>query len=96
MPPFRATFRGRDIFSIPVPRSGAQYGALYEVMEAARWRGLTDAQFDALDADSQARIVAHFRVHHQLEAVIAQAQQREAEARQKRKAGSSGTSPGRR
>ena len=36
-PPFRATFRGVT-FSIPVPRSGAQYGALYEVMEAARWR----------------------------------------------------------
>jgi hypothetical protein len=65
-------------------------------MEAARWRGLTDAQFDALDPIDQARIVAHFRVHHQLEAVIAQAQQRDAEARQKRRAGSHGTSPGRR
>ena len=79
-----------------MPRSGAQYGALFEIMEAARWRGLSDAQFEALDALDQARLVAHFRVHHQLEAVIAQAQQRDAEARQKRKAGSSGTSPGRR
>ena len=57
---------------------------LFECMEAAHWRGLTDEQFAALTPFEQARIVAHFRSHHQLEAVVAQQQQRDAEARAKR------------
>lgn len=82
--PFKATFRGRDVFSIRVPRSGAKYSLLFECMEAAHWRGLTDQQFAEMDPFEQARVVAHFRTHHQLEAVIAQQQQRDAEARAKR------------
>jgi hypothetical protein len=53
-------------------------------MEAAHWRGLSDAAFAELTPFEQARIVAHYRAHHQLEAVIAQQQQRDAEARAKR------------
>lgn len=53
-------------------------------MEAAHWRGLTDQQFAEMPPFEQARVVAHFRTHHQLEAVIAQQQQRDAEARAKR------------
>ena len=94
-PPFDLTFRGRNIFDIPVPRSGVRYARVFEVLEAAHWRGLTDAQFDALDPLEQARIVAHYRAHHQLEAVVAQAQTRDAEARARRKAGNHGTAKGR-
>ena len=53
-------------------------------MEAAHWRGLTDEQFAELVPFEQARSVAHYRAHHRLEAVIAQQQQRDAEARTKR------------
>lgn len=53
-------------------------------MEAAHWRGYKDEEFDVLSFDSQARIIAHYRSHHQLEAVIAQAAQRDAEIRAKR------------
>lgn len=84
MPPFRVTFRGRDIFDIRVPRSGIRYGMLFECMEAAHWRGLSDEQFAVLTPFEQARIVAHYRAHHQLESVLAQQQQRDAEARAKR------------
>ena len=78
------TFRGRDIFDIRVPRSGARFGSLFEQMEAAHWRGYKDEDFAALSVFEQARVVAHYRCHHQLEAVIAQQQQRDAEARAKR------------
>ena len=79
------TFRGRDLFSIRVPRSGARYNSLYERMEAARWRGYSDAAFDQLSQFEQARIVAHYRCHYQLEACIAQAAQRDAEIRAKQR-----------
>lgn len=78
------TFRGRDLFSIRVPRSGAKFGSLYERMEAAHWRGYKDEEFDRLSTFDQARIIAHYRCHHQLDACIAQAVQREAEIRSKR------------
>lgn len=78
------TFRGRDVFSIRVPRSGAQYSLLFECMEAAHWRGLTDEQFALLIPFEQARIIAHYRAHHRLESVIAQQQQRDAEVRAKK------------
>jgi hypothetical protein len=67
-----------------VPRSGAKFSALFEQMEAAHWRGLTDEHYASLLPFEQARIVAHYRTHMQLEAVIAQQQQRDAEARAKR------------
>lgn len=67
-----------------MPRSGARYGSLFERMEAAHWRGYKDEEFDRLEPFDQARIVAHYRCHFQLEAVIAQAAQRDAEIRAKR------------
>jgi hypothetical protein len=81
------TFRGRDIFQIRVPRSGIKYGLLFECMEAAHWRGLSDEAFAALIPFEQARVIAHYRAHHQLEAVLAQQQQRDAEARSKKTKG---------
>jgi len=86
------TFRGRDIFQIRVPRSGAKYGALFELMEAAHWRGYKDEEFAILTPFEQARIVAHYRAHHQLEAVIADAQVK----KQQQQARQHGTPTGRR
>jgi hypothetical protein len=79
------TFRGRDIFDIRVPRSGAKYGSLFETLEAAKWRGYTDQEFAALSAFEQARIIAHYRCHFQLEAVIADAQAKKAAQEAKRR-----------
>jgi hemerythrin superfamily protein len=67
-----------------VPRSGAKYGPLFEQMEAAHWRGLSDQQFSDLSLFEQARIVAHYRAHHQLEAVIADAQMKKQQQDAKR------------
>lgn len=54
-----------------VPRSKVRYSLLFEALEAARWRGLSDRAYDALDIDAKARLIAHYRVHHQIEAVLA-------------------------
>lgn len=72
-----------------VPRSGARYGSLFEAMEAAHWRGYSDQAFADLSPYEQARIVAHYRCHFQLDAVIADAQMRRQQqdaARAKQKA----------
>lgn len=71
MPNFQIKYRGRDIFSYRVPRSGATFSSEFEQEEAARWRGLTPKQWDALDGEDQSRIVAHYRAATMLEAVIA-------------------------
>lgn len=68
---------GADLMQVYVPRSKARYSALFEALEAARWRGLTDAEFDALDRDAQARLLAHYRVSTRLEAVAAWEQAKE-------------------
>lgn len=70
-------FRQRDIFAYSVPRSGASYGSEYEWRDAARWAHHTWEQFADLDGEAQSAVIAHYRVHHQLEAVIAQDQARE-------------------
>jgi hypothetical protein len=67
-----------------VPRSGAKYGSLFEQMEAAHWRGLSDQEFSDLSVFEQARVVAHYRAHHQLEAVVADAQMKRASAEARR------------
>ena len=62
---------------MPVPRSKARYSLLFEALEAARWRGLSDQAFDALALEDKARVIAHYRVSTRLEAVVAWAQARE-------------------
>lgn len=74
MPPFEATYRGKDIFKIRVPRTGMAFSGYYEWCEAARWAGYTREAFAQLTGQDQASIVAQFRVHHQMEAVLAKVQ----------------------
>lgn len=69
-------FGGRDIFDIRVPRSQVSYSDLFEWREAAHWTGCQWRHFCRLDGDEQAAIVAHYRAHLQLEAVLAQDQER--------------------
>lgn len=68
--------------AVSVPRSKARYSALFEALEAARWRGISDAAFDALTRDEQARLLAHYRVSTRLEAVVAWEQAKELRRRQ--------------
>jgi hypothetical protein len=56
-------------------------------MEAAHWRGLSDQAFADLSPFEQARIVAHFRCHFQLESVIADAQMKKQQQDAKRNHG---------
>lgn len=60
-----------------VPRSKARYSALFEALEAARWRGISDAAYDTLPLAEQARLLAHYRVSTRLDAVVAWEQARE-------------------
>ncbi len=67
---FQATFRGRDGVSYAnLPRAQSKYNSLFEMMEAAHWRGIEWDAFVALDTDEQARLMAHYRTHHQIRAV---------------------------
>ena len=82
------TFRGEDIFRIKVPHSGVEIeNPEYEWRSAAQWARYTFEGFQELDGERQARIVAHYRTHHQLEAVIAQAQVREMKIRARQRHG---------
>lgn len=46
-----------------------RYNLTFELILAARWRGLTDEYFDALPLESQARTLAAYRTAMHLEAV---------------------------
>jgi hypothetical protein len=70
------TYRKKPLERYDVPRSGVSYSYLLEMIFAARWRGLSDEQFEALSIDSQARTIAAYRVSHQIEAVLATEQAR--------------------
>lgn len=44
---------------------------LYEALAAARWRGISDAEYEAMDVDEQARLIAFYRTSMQIIAVEA-------------------------
>lgn len=46
-----------------------RYNLVFELIMAARWRGLSDEAMDSLPLDSQARVLAAYRTAMQLEAV---------------------------
>ena len=60
-----------------MPRSKARYSGLFEALEAARWRGISDVEYDTLTRDEQARLLAHYRVSTRLDAVVAWEQAKE-------------------
>lgn len=51
------------------------FTAEYELLRAARWRGYTWESFDALASDSQALIVAEYRIEMRFTAVDSYQQQ---------------------
>ena len=72
MPCFNATYKNRDVFSYRnIPRSGVRYHLMLEWFLAARWAGLHwYDDFDQLDGDDMAFVVAAYRTNTQIEAVV--------------------------
>jgi len=64
------THQGRDIWEIVTPRSQLSYSDTYAWLDAARWRGVSDEDFIAMDGDDAARMVAHWETAQQIEAVL--------------------------
>ena len=68
------TFRGRDIYKSPAPKSGISYGnPEYEWREAARFAHLPYHVFRRLAIEEQEAVIAHYRTSGRIEAVIAHA-----------------------
>lgn len=59
------------------------YSAEFEAREAARWAGYIWPAFCDLDGDEQSVVIAHYRVHHQIEAVLAAAEAKKMKQRQR-------------
>lgn len=71
-------------------------GAWYELREAARFGLYNWAQFEQLSSMEQAGVVAHYRTHNKLHALIDQYQTQHMESAAKSKAGKSRAGTGRR
>ena len=67
------TYGTRDLWSSsldpPTDRPAIRYSAEYELLRAARWAGYKWSDFDALDADDQARIVAEYLTEQRMAVV---------------------------
>jgi hypothetical protein len=63
------TYLGRPLSRWSLPPSGVRYSLNFELVLAARWRGLSDEHFEALPLEGQARTLAAYRTAMQLEAV---------------------------
>lgn len=59
------------MFKIAVPRGKLRISLLFESLEAARWRGISDQDYDTLPIEDKARLIAHYRTHMQIQAVEA-------------------------
>jgi hypothetical protein len=56
-----------------------RYSLEYELMEVARWKGYADEEeLFQKPPDVQARAIAHYRIYHQIQAVLAHEQATEA------------------
>lgn len=64
-------FKNVPVMEREVPRSGASYEFAMQCELARVWSGETISEWDVLDGDTQARIIAAYQAHMQLEAVIA-------------------------
>lgn len=66
-------YAGKPLFhpSLDPPDGKFGYAASYELLRAARWRGYRWAEFDALDTDEQALIIAEYRIELRYQAVDA-------------------------
>lgn len=60
--------------AITLPRSGVSYSPELEAELARQWNHIGPYDWEALDGDQQARYIAVYRVHFQIEGVVVKAQ----------------------
>lgn len=63
-----------------MPRSGVTFAPELEWLLAAQWWGCRPNEFFELEGEVQSEMVATYRVHEQMRAVLASEQAREARA----------------
>jgi len=59
------------------------FAADYELLRAARWRGYSWEQFDSLDSDMQALIIAEYRIEMRFASVDQYAQSLKSKSKSK-------------
>lgn len=64
--------------AISLPRSGVSYAAALEWELARQWHHIGPAEWNEMDGDEQAKYIAVYRAHHQIEGVLAKARADEA------------------
>jgi hypothetical protein len=64
------TFQGRPIDEIHTSRSEVEYSFSFALLEAARWRGISDEEIEGLDRTQLARLIAYWETVMQLQAVL--------------------------
>ena len=67
---FQAKFKGRDVFSLYVPRSGVSYDRTLEFILAAVWAGYKLNEFFDLEQEFQEVVVAAYQTNMQIESVL--------------------------
>lgn len=72
--------------SIPLPRSGVSYSPMLEWELVRQWHHISPAEWNEMQGDEQAKYIAVYRVHHQIEGVLAKKQADDAK-RSRRKYG---------
>lgn len=72
---------------IPLPRSGVRYSPPLEWELSRQWHHISPAEWDLMSGDVQAKYIAVYRLHHQIEGVMAKRQADEAKSRQSKKRG---------
>ena len=68
---FAPTLNGQSVFDIALPRSGVTYSAEYQKVMAAWWWRMRPETFRRLPNTEQAELIAAYRTHYQIEAVLA-------------------------
>lgn len=61
--------------AISLPRSGISYTPALEWELARQWHHIAPAEWDEMDGDEQAKYIAVYRIHYQIEGVIQKARQ---------------------
>lgn len=68
------TFKKRPLFKYPVPLSGMKYNSSLDWELACQWWGYKREEFQDLDVDEQARLIAVYMVKMRMDSVLAKDQ----------------------
>lgn len=62
-----------------------EYSLFFETLQALHWKRMSEREFDALSPEEKAIVIAHYRTHMQIEAVIAKDMERKRRQAAKKK-----------